>query len=218
MSSTTANQEQSVPAKDVNQATAETVSENDASKTENGTGTGAPQEEPQQTGTGPKVLRSHFRGMPRQWEKNRRTQDEEYKQLPSVSIHAAQPLLEFLLLPLQLSNLGLCPPQLLLCDDVIIFSRGASPNLFIVLIVVHPVVFVHLPQGLGLLFHLRLVVGEGAPAVCVFGALRRDPLERAGQCVHAAELLGAPEQDLDVDVVLAAAPFTPPDLVVQGTA
>lgn len=29
------------------------------------------EEQPQQTGPGPKVLRSHYRGMPNQWEKNR---------------------------------------------------------------------------------------------------------------------------------------------------
>lgn len=58
--------------REVEQSTTETVSANDASKAENSTDSGASQEQRQQTGPGPKVLRSHFRGMPSQWEKNQR--------------------------------------------------------------------------------------------------------------------------------------------------
>ncbi|KAI0867171.1 hypothetical protein F4860DRAFT_508669 [Xylaria cubensis] len=71
MSSTVTDQNQSAPAKDTKQqATTETASTtNDASKAENGTDSGASQE---QNDSGPRVLRSHFRGMPNQWEKNQR--------------------------------------------------------------------------------------------------------------------------------------------------
>ncbi|RYC58068.1 hypothetical protein CHU98_g8140 [Xylaria longipes] len=69
MSDTATDQNQSVPAKDTEQSTAEAVSANDASKTENGTDSSTSQEQPQ---PGPKVLRSHFRGMPNQWEKNQK--------------------------------------------------------------------------------------------------------------------------------------------------
>lgn len=72
MGDATANQGQTVPAKDAQQPTPETTSANDA-KTETSTGNGSAQEQQaQETGPGPKVLRSHFRGMPKQWEKNRR--------------------------------------------------------------------------------------------------------------------------------------------------
>ncbi|KAH8163389.1 hypothetical protein CIB48_g4866 [Xylaria polymorpha] len=71
MSNTATDQNQSVPAKDTEQSAAETVSTNDASRSENGTDSAASQEQLQQTGPGPKVLRSHYRGMPMQWEKNR---------------------------------------------------------------------------------------------------------------------------------------------------
>ena len=72
MSSTAADQGQNTATKEVEQSTNETVSENDTSKPENNKDSDASQEQPQQTGPGPKVLRSHFRGMPRQWEKNQR--------------------------------------------------------------------------------------------------------------------------------------------------
>ncbi|GAP88576.1 hypothetical protein SAMD00023353_7000510 [Rosellinia necatrix] len=71
MSDTTLNQNQGVAAKDAEQSTAETVPANDASTTEHNTDPTAAQDKgQQQTGTGPKALLSHYRGMPRQWEKN----------------------------------------------------------------------------------------------------------------------------------------------------
>ncbi|KAI1757587.1 hypothetical protein F4782DRAFT_525397 [Xylaria castorea] len=70
MSDTAKDQNQSAPTKDTEQqATNETASTNDASKNENGTDSGASKE---QNDSGPRVLRSHFRGMPNQWEKNQR--------------------------------------------------------------------------------------------------------------------------------------------------
>ncbi|KAI1742339.1 hypothetical protein F4680DRAFT_445901 [Xylaria scruposa] len=68
MSNTVTDQNQSAPTKDTEQqAATETASTNDASKADNSTGSGASQE---QNDSGPRVLRSHFRGMPNQWEKN----------------------------------------------------------------------------------------------------------------------------------------------------
>ncbi|TRX90683.1 hypothetical protein FHL15_008458 [Xylaria flabelliformis] len=70
MSTTVTDQNQSAPAKDTEQqTTTETASTNDASRAENGTDSGASQE---QNDSGPRVLRSHYRGMPNQWEKNQR--------------------------------------------------------------------------------------------------------------------------------------------------
>lgn len=55
------------------QSTAETTSVNQAENdTQSSSTTAQEQEQLQQTGPGPKVLRSHYRGMPNQWEKNRR--------------------------------------------------------------------------------------------------------------------------------------------------
>ncbi|KAI8626248.1 hypothetical protein F5Y19DRAFT_230483 [Xylariaceae sp. FL1651] len=72
MSDTNTDQNQPTVTKDTEQS-ATTASSNvtdDASKSEQSTDSGAAQEQLQQTGPGPKVLRSHFRGMPNQWEKN----------------------------------------------------------------------------------------------------------------------------------------------------
>lgn len=74
--------------KDVEQK-AETALANDGPKTEKSTGDSATEQgqdqQQQQTGPGPKVLRSHFRGMPKQWEKNLR------KYLPSSLLQICIP-------------------------------------------------------------------------------------------------------------------------------
>jgi hypothetical protein len=67
---TATNQSQSAAAKKAEESATAVASPNipaeDASKTEQDG------EQPQQTGSGPKALRSHYRGMPNQWEKNLR--------------------------------------------------------------------------------------------------------------------------------------------------
>ncbi|RWA11539.1 hypothetical protein EKO27_g3580 [Xylaria grammica] len=68
MSAPTTDQGHVATTKEAEQSTTQTVS--DTSKTENSTNSGASNEPLQQTGPGPKVLRSHYRGMPKQWEKN----------------------------------------------------------------------------------------------------------------------------------------------------
>ncbi|TGJ84575.1 hypothetical protein E0Z10_g4184 [Xylaria hypoxylon] len=70
MSNTATDQGHSAATKEAEQSTTETTSTNNTSKTENDTDSGTSNEQLQQTEPGPKVLRSHFRGMPRQWEKN----------------------------------------------------------------------------------------------------------------------------------------------------
>ncbi|KAI1131393.1 hypothetical protein F5Y10DRAFT_262148 [Nemania abortiva] len=81
MSTAATNAEQNVTAKDAQQSTStsEATSANDASRTgnENSTDSGPAQEQLQQTGPGPKQLRSHFRGMPKQWEKNRQPKKDD---------------------------------------------------------------------------------------------------------------------------------------------
>ncbi|KAJ3554589.1 hypothetical protein NPX13_g10574 [Xylaria arbuscula] len=61
---TTTDQGQNAATKEVEKSTAKTNIDNQ------GDSGASKEEELQQTGPGPKVLRSHFRGMPRQWEKN----------------------------------------------------------------------------------------------------------------------------------------------------
>ncbi|KAI3325447.1 hypothetical protein HD806DRAFT_533115 [Xylariaceae sp. AK1471] len=72
---TAGNQGQSAAAKEAEQSATAIASpnipDNNASKTEQGG------EQLQQTGPGPKVLRSHFRGMPNQWEKNRHPKKDD---------------------------------------------------------------------------------------------------------------------------------------------
>ncbi|KAI0537460.1 hypothetical protein GGR58DRAFT_502167 [Xylaria digitata] len=75
--STTTDHDHSAATKEAEQATTETISTNDTSTPENGTDSGTSNENLQQTGRGPKVLRSHYRGMPKQWEKNLPKKDGE---------------------------------------------------------------------------------------------------------------------------------------------
>ncbi len=129
-----------------------------------------------------------------------------------ILIHATQPLLEFFLLPLEFADFCLRPPQLFLGGYLF---AAATFYLFIIIHVVHPVIFVHLLQRLRLLLDFGLIVSQGAPAVCVFDALCRYPLQRPRQRVYSAKLLGTLEQYLDVYVVFAATPLGPPDLFVE---
>ncbi|KAF2966232.1 hypothetical protein GQX73_g7342 [Xylaria multiplex] len=75
--STTTDQNHSTATKETEQPTTETISTNETSTPKNDTDSGASNETLQQTGPGPKVLRSHFRGMPKQWEKNLPKKDGE---------------------------------------------------------------------------------------------------------------------------------------------